>query len=223
MELTESGRDPGTPGLVVEEDDVPTVARAVLEAVGLWFLLSHNVDVDEADDEVADMTGSLSLLAEFGRVLELPLIAIVPPAGLGVITQPLLINSLLTLFGRVPLEMLRCNGGSCWCCSVKLKAGSPARRARLSAFGELAEDIGVLLCSNSSASSDEVIGLKPICGLESSSVDLRAISTGGDTLSVAMDKLPAVVVARGEACPTAVPAPIEVVESLRELAGFMSA
>lgn len=79
-EVTESGRIP-----VVTAD---VVASIMLDAVGLWFLLSHNVDVEEADDEVADMMGSLSLLAELGRV---------DPADGG---HLLLIFSLLTLFGR---------------------------------------------------------------------------------------------------------------------------
>lgn len=81
-EVTESGRTPGvTVGVVV-------VAIIMLDAVGLWFLLSHNVDVEEADDEVADMMGSLSLLAELGRV---------EPADGG---HLLVIFSLLTLLGR---------------------------------------------------------------------------------------------------------------------------
>lgn len=79
-EVTESGRTPGV--------TVVVVAIIMLDAVGLWFLLSHNVDVEEADDEVADMIGSLSLLAELGRV---------EPADGG---HLLLIFSLLTLFGR---------------------------------------------------------------------------------------------------------------------------
>lgn len=80
-EVTESGR---TPGVVV----VVVVAIIMLDAVGLWFLLSHNVDVEEADDEVADMMGSLSLLAELGRV---------EPTDGG---HLLVIFSLFTLFGR---------------------------------------------------------------------------------------------------------------------------
>lgn len=79
-EVTESGRTPGV--------TVVVVAIIMLDAVGLWFLLSHNVDVEEADDEVADMIGSLSLLAELGRVE--------PADGVHL----LLIFSLLTLFGR---------------------------------------------------------------------------------------------------------------------------
>lgn len=79
-EVTDSGRTPGV--------TVVVVAIIMLDAVGLWFLLSHNVDVEEADDEVADMIGSLSLLAELGRV---------EPADGG---HLLLIFSLLTLFGR---------------------------------------------------------------------------------------------------------------------------
>lgn len=79
-EVTESGR------IQVVTADV--VASIMLDAVGLWFLLSHNVDVEEADDEVADMMGSLSLLAELGRV---------DPADGG---HLLLIFSLFTLFGR---------------------------------------------------------------------------------------------------------------------------
>lgn len=79
-EVTESGRTPRV--------TVVVVAIIMLDAVGLWFLLSHNVDVEEADDEVADMIGSLSLLAELGRV---------EPADGG---HLLLIFSLLTLFGR---------------------------------------------------------------------------------------------------------------------------
>lgn len=60
IELTESGRGPATVAIVVHEAD------------GLWFLLSHSVDVDEADDEVADMMGGKrSLLAELGRVAPL--------------------------------------------------------------------------------------------------------------------------------------------------------
>lgn len=80
-EVTHSGLTPGVTVVVV-------VAIIVLDAVGLWFLLSHNVEVEEADDEVADMMGSLSLLAELGRV---------EPADGG---HLLLIFSLLTLFGR---------------------------------------------------------------------------------------------------------------------------
>lgn len=112
MEVTESGRDSATLGLIVVED-VPTIARAVLDAVGLWFLLSHNVDVDDADDEVADITGSRSLLAEFGRVLTQALVGVIPPVGTGVVEPTLPISSLLTLFGRVPVETLRCNGRCC--------------------------------------------------------------------------------------------------------------
>lgn len=71
------------------------VAIIVLDASGLWFLLSHSVDVDEADDEVADMMGSRSELAELGRV---------EPADGGhlLLPAPLLpqIFSLLTLLGR---------------------------------------------------------------------------------------------------------------------------
>lgn len=79
-EVTESGRIPAVTAVVV-------VASIMLDAVGLWFLLSHNVDVEEADDEVADMMGSRSLLAELGRV---------DPADGG---HLLLIFSLFTLFG----------------------------------------------------------------------------------------------------------------------------
>lgn len=86
-EVTESGRTPGVTVVVV------VVAIITLDAVGLWFLLSHNVDVEEADDEVADMMGSLSLLAELGRV---------DPADGG---HLLVIFSLFTLFGRE----VRCN------------------------------------------------------------------------------------------------------------------
>lgn len=85
-EVTDSGLALGVTVLVV-------VAIIVLDAVGLWFLLSHNVDVEEADDEVADMMGSLSLLAELGRV------------ELAEGGHLLLILSLLTLFGRE----VRCN------------------------------------------------------------------------------------------------------------------
>lgn len=80
-EVTESGRIPEVTAVVV--------ASIMQDAVGLWFLLSHNVDVEEADDEVADMMGSLSLLAELGRV---------DPAAGGHLL--LLIFSLFTLFGR---------------------------------------------------------------------------------------------------------------------------
>lgn len=83
-EVTESGRIPVVTAVVV--------ASWTLDAVGLWFLLSHNVDVEEADDEVADMMGSLSLLAELGRV---------DPAAGG---HLLLIFSLFTLFGRDELR-----------------------------------------------------------------------------------------------------------------------
>lgn len=82
-EVTESGRIP-----VVVTAPVVVVASITVDAVGLWFLLSQSVDVEEADDEVADMMGSLSLLAELGRV---------DPADGG---HLLLIFSLLTLFGR---------------------------------------------------------------------------------------------------------------------------
>lgn len=85
-EVTESGRTPVVVTAVV------VVASWTLDAVGLWFLLSHNVDVEEADDEVADMMGSLSLLAELGRV---------DPADGG---HLLLIFSLFTLFGRDELR-----------------------------------------------------------------------------------------------------------------------
>lgn len=83
-EVTESGRIPAVTAVVV--------ASIMLDAVGLWFLLSHNVDVEEADDEVADMMGSRSLLAELGRV---------DPAEGG---HLLLIFSLFTLFGRDELR-----------------------------------------------------------------------------------------------------------------------
>lgn len=83
-EVTESGRIPAVTAVVV--------ASIMLDAVGLWFLLSHNVEVEEADDEVADMMGSRSLLAELGRV---------DPADGG---HLLLIFSLFTLFGRDELR-----------------------------------------------------------------------------------------------------------------------
>lgn len=99
------------------------------------------------------------------------------------------------------------------------------RRVRLTAFGELAEAIGSLLCISNSASCDEVIGLKPMCGLESSSVDFRATSIGGETLSVRLEELPVprLLVVRDEGHTPEVPKPIEVVESFRVLAGFISA
>lgn len=211
MELTESGRE-------------PVVVRAVLDAEGLWFLLSHSVDVDEADDEVADMIGSRSLLAELGRVLPGTVAVFDAPPGTVATPQPFPINSLFTLLGRVPVEILRCSDGSC-SVLLKLNAGSPDRRARLSAFGELAEGIGSLLCRSNSASCDEVIGLKPICGLERSSVDFRATKTGGETPSAEeLEELPRFEGARGEVEEAVVPAvPIEVVESFLELAGFISA
>lgn len=65
-----------------------------VDAIGLWFLLSQRVEVEEADDEVADMTtGRRSEFAELGRVEPAEgghLVAAVP--------QP--IFSLLTLLGR---------------------------------------------------------------------------------------------------------------------------
>lgn len=65
-----------------------------VDAIGLWFLLSQSVEVEEADDEVADMTtGSRSELAELGRVEEGGHLADVEPPP-----QP--IFSLLTLLGR---------------------------------------------------------------------------------------------------------------------------
>lgn len=66
-----------------------------VDAIGLWFLLSHRVEVEEADDEVADMTmGSRSELAELGRVE--------PAEGghLADVEPPQPIFSLLTLLGR---------------------------------------------------------------------------------------------------------------------------
>lgn len=96
-ELTESGR----------ESD--TSAMAVQDAEGLWFLLSHRVEVDEADDEVADMIGNRSLLAELGREVPGAEVVGVLPASMAMAPRPL-ISSLFTLFGRVP-ERLRWSGG----------------------------------------------------------------------------------------------------------------
>lgn len=66
--------------------------RVAVEAIGLWFLLSQRVEVEDADDEVADMMGRRSELAELGRVEEVEgSLEVVGPVG---------IFSLLTLLGR---------------------------------------------------------------------------------------------------------------------------
>lgn len=66
--------------------------RVAVEAIGLWFLLSHRVEVEDADDEVADMMGRRSELAELGRVEEV--------GGSLEVVGPVVIFSLLTLLGR---------------------------------------------------------------------------------------------------------------------------
>lgn len=66
--------------------------RVAVEAIGLWFLLSQRVEVEDADDEVADMMGRRSELAELGRVEEV--------GGSLEVAGPVGIFSLLTLFGR---------------------------------------------------------------------------------------------------------------------------
>lgn len=66
--------------------------RVAVDAIGLWFLLSQRVEVEDADDEVADMMGRRSELAEFGRVEEV--------GGILEVVGPVGIFSLLTLLGR---------------------------------------------------------------------------------------------------------------------------
>lgn len=220
-ELTESGR---------ADSDITATAMAVHDAEGLWFLLSHRVDVDEADDEVADMIGNRSLLAELGRevpgaeevgVLLLASIAMAPRP------PPPPISSLLTLFGRVP-ERLRCSGGcddEDGACSKEKAVATPSKRRAKCAFGELAVQLSTFVCS--SASCEDAIGLKPICGFERK-VDFFATNTGGlllDLLDVVPPPTVVVVVEEpvGEVVPAPTLPPIEVVDCLRALAGFMSA
>lgn len=71
--------------------------RVAVEAIGLWFLLSHRVEVEDAVDDAVDdaevADGRRSELAELGRVEEVGGI-------LEVALVPAVIFSLLTLLGR---------------------------------------------------------------------------------------------------------------------------
>lgn len=67
--------------------------RVAVEAIGLWFLLSHRVEVEDAVDDAEVADGRRSELAEFGRVEEVGGI-------LEVALVPAVIFSLLTLLGR---------------------------------------------------------------------------------------------------------------------------
>lgn len=64
-----------------------------VEAIGLWFLLSHRVEVEDAVDDAEVADGRRSELAELGRVEEVGGI-------LEVALVPAVIFSLLTLLGR---------------------------------------------------------------------------------------------------------------------------
>lgn len=67
--------------------------RVAVEAIGLWFLLSHRVEVEDAVDDAEVADGRRSELAELGRVEEVGGI-------LEVALVPAVIFSLLTLLGR---------------------------------------------------------------------------------------------------------------------------
>lgn len=67
--------------------------RVAVEAIGLWFLLSHRVEVEDAVDDAEVADGRRSELAELGRVEEVGGI-------LEVALVPAEIFSLLTLLGR---------------------------------------------------------------------------------------------------------------------------
>lgn len=67
--------------------------RVAVEAIGLWFLLSHRVEVEDAADDTEVADGRRSELAELGRVEEVGGI-------LDVALVPAVIFSLLTLLGR---------------------------------------------------------------------------------------------------------------------------